>query len=189
MNYEFERPSIVRMPADVFEQIGTLPAEGRRVEVCRRLFEDIVRLFTLNNIEYDLAASSYRIKKVGDIRKKVIRRNSTDPLRDIYGIRVVTEKWPRQDLVEIIQSQYPLTPKKFANGMPSFREYADPDTRDFVRKNFNPNIYHEGGALHVNIVFKRMDSNLYDIAEIQVMNAKEMEIYKATREGYEKERS
>lgn len=182
MNLEREHNNSGRLPETVGEQLRLLPDAKIREEICHSLAIGITSLLVSNGVRIE--EMSVRTKSVDRINEKIKRRGSMAPMRDIYGIRIITEDTDRKRLKDLIQSAYPATPEVFPNGMPSSREYADSKIREFVQKNYNPKISDQHSALHVNIVFLREGECVFDIAEIQVMTAKELEIYKSTRESY-----
>lgn len=179
-----------RMPKDVYEQLDRLPCDEERGEICMELAQKIYSLLSNNHIVVDNI--TMRVKSEARMNSKIERRGSTAPLRDIYGIRIITEYPDRAKIAAIVQSAFPLTPEKFEDGMPSVREYANPETRQFVKSNFNPRISERHSAMHINIVFRGKDltimaspTELLDIAEVQVLNEEEMRIFKETRGEYE----
>ena len=136
----------------------------------------------LVELEFDLEESSYRVKSREDIREKSITRKSVSPVRDIYGVRFVVRNEDRFKITNLA-TYFPLTPDFFADGRPSVREYANPNVRSYIRGAFNPNIG-EYSALHINIVFQRNNSKIYDIAEIQIMTKDELTVSKNNRNLY-----
>lgn len=183
MSIEQEQKHSVRLPKDVFEQISALPCDEERGEILVDLAIKLGALFGRNGIP--LEAVTMRIKSREKIQKKIERRGSSAPLRDLYGVRFVISNADRAGLAKIIQDAFPDTPEKFPDGMPSVREYADAQTRQFVKANFNPRISERHSAMHVNIVFPRDGSDLYEIAEVQILTPEEMQIFRETREEYE----
>lgn len=181
MKNEKEKSRIKRMPENAYEQLVNLPDKETRRELCLTLGQTILDLLDLNGIKVEKV--TVRAKTAESMWRKIERRNSKAPLRDIYGIRIITEESDRMRIKDLIQGLFPLTPEKFADGTPSFREYADPETRRQAR-NRNKNISERHSALHVNVVFLREGSDYYDIAEIQVLSSEEMKIFEETREEY-----
>lgn len=174
---------LTRLPIDAFEQIKFLPRIDERERVCKALS---LRLYTaLKENGVKIEGMSVRAKPGDKIDKKIKRRNSTTPLRDIYGVRFITSHPDREGVARIIQGCFPLTPKVFPDGMPSVRDYANSATREFVKSQFNPRISDRHSAMHVNIVFLRAGSDVCDIAEVQVLTPEEMRIYRETRDEYE----
>ncbi len=173
-----------RMPFNAFEQIQILPEEAYRLKVTENLFKGIIFYLELNDVLISKEVSSFRTKSIERMQEKVTRRKSSVPIRDIYGIRIITEDARRQWLTDLIQKAYPLTPKVFPDGKPSVREYADPRIREFFREKHNPHTSPIYSALHVNVVFERQGTHLLDIAEVQIMNTSELLIYNETREEY-----
>ena len=173
-----------RLPEDVYEQLRLLPEPEIGEEICKSLFFDIVALLNSEGIKVDFYKSGFRVKSLDRIKAKVESRNSTSPLRDIYGIQIITEERDRERIKDIIQSNYPATPKNFPDGMPSFRDYADTETREYIKSKFNPHISSLYSAMHVNIVFVREGVDVCDIAEVQVMTQAELALYNHTREEY-----
>lgn len=172
----------VRMPKDVYEQLEHLSDFGERKMSCSALERGIVILLTSYGVKIE--ESSSRPKSVTHIKEKTRRRNSTTPLKDINGVRIITEEGNRERLIDIIQSAYPATPKFFADGKPSARDYRDPKVREQNIEKSNPNMSPLYSALHINFVFQREGSTLYDIGEVQIMTQGEFEIYKQTRKDY-----
>lgn len=171
-----------RMPKDVYEQMAVPICDEERGEILERL---ALRLFTiLSTHGIVVEDGSMRVKTQEKIEKKIIKRNSTSPLRDIYGVRFITSDPDRARIAEIIQLAFPLTPEKFENGMPTVRDYADPKMKEFIRGNFNPNIYLLGSAMHVNVIFPIEGRDILGIAEVQILTPEEMKIYKETHFEY-----
>jgi len=173
-----------RLPEGVFDQMGYLPEMSIRQEICRNLFNDIVSLLASHGIVVDLTKSSYRAKEAVRIISKAAGRRSNLPVRDIYGIQIITDEPDRGRMRDIIQSNYPATPESFPGGMPSFRDYANSQTRDYIKSTFNPHISDRYSAAHINFVFRRNNLPFFDIAEVQIMNHAELAIYNHTREEY-----
>lgn len=171
-----------RMPENVYDQLNHLPDVSIRGRICESVATGVYTLLTFHGIKIDDV--SCRTKSVERINEKIKIRKSTGVIRDIYGVRFITEEPDRSKIKDLILSAYPLTPVVFSDGRPSVREYADPAVRDFIREKYNPHISSEHSAMHVNVVFKREGSNVLDIAEIQVMNAQELTTYNLTRESY-----
>lgn len=179
----------MEIPANVYEQIANFPSETEQEKTCKEIFVGIQTLLNLYGITLDMEKSSYRVKSRIGVENKIKIRKSSAPIRDKYGFRFITEEADRDRLRRIIQLAYPATPERFADGRPSVREYANPEVREYIKKNFNPNISSQHSALHFNIVFQREGSLLYDIAEVQIMTKKEFEIYNQTRGEYVNGRS
>jgi|GEM_PF-4914311 len=179
--------SLTKMPESIQEQLTNLPCEEERGEICAELAVQLFSLLTSNGIVVENA--TFRSKESKKIEKKGEIRNSKAPLRDIYGVRFITNEKNRVRVAEIIRSQFPLTPEKFDDGMPSVRDYADPEMKAFVKANFNPRISERHSAMHINIVFQREGAKIYDIAEVQILSEDEMKIFKETREEYENKKS
>lgn len=186
MRNEKEVPAIlrrkIRMPQDVSEQIADFPSKEESKTICRALEVRIRNIFAAAGEE--ILDLTWRVKTDESIKEKTERKNSTEPIRDRFGLRVVARVRDRLDTAKMIQADFPLTPRFFANGFPSIREYADPKVRDLIKQNFNPNISDLHSALHVNIAFLTSDSSRLKIAEIQIMTPEELEVYHSTREGY-----
>jgi hypothetical protein len=172
-----------RMPSSVSEQLANLPPEEERKQICMALAVRLLNEFNRNHIKIE--GGSVRAKTKERIIEKVERRKSTDPMRDIYGMRFKTWERDRAKIAKVIQAAFPETPEKFANGMPTVREYADPKMREFIKANFNSRISDRHSAMHVNFVFLRAGSEIFDIAEVQILTPREMEIFNETREEYE----
>ena len=170
------------MPISAYEQFVNLPDKETRRGLCLTLGQTILDLMDLNGIKVEKV--NIRVKTAESMWRKIERRNSNAPLRDIYGIRIITEDPDRMKIKDLIQRVFPLTPEKFADGTPSFREYADPETRRQGRER-NKRISERHSAMHVNIVFLRDGEAVYDIAEIQILNPEEMGIFYETRGEYE----
>jgi hypothetical protein len=178
---------ILRMPRDAYEQKSSLPDETTRLAISRKIFSGLSFLLTSYQVEIDWEKSGPRpTKDSARIDNKVKRRNSTDPMRDIYGARFITEDPRRGWLVSLIQSAYPATPKVFLSGKLSARDYRDPAVRASHIERFNPHMSPLYSALHVNIVFAREDSDILDIGEVQIMTHEELKIYEQTRGDYSK---
>lgn len=178
-----ERNQSMRLPNDVYEQIKALPCDEERGEILGDLAVKLAAILGRNGIP--LEAATMRIKSREKIEKKIERRGSTAPLRDLYGVRFVIESPDREKIAKIIQDAFPGTPEKFADGMPSIREYANAETRKFIKANYNSHISDRHSALHINIVFPRNETGLYEIAEVQILTPEEMQIFRETREEYE----
>lgn len=181
MENEREKIAAPRMPINAYEQFVNLPDKETRSGLCLTLGQAILDLVDLNGIKVEKV--NIRVKTAESMWRKIERRNSNAPLRDIYGIRIITEEPDRMKIKDLIQRAFPLTPEKFADGTPSFREYADPETRRQSR-NRNKNISERHSALHINVVFLREGSDYYDIAEVQVLSSEEMKIFDETRGEY-----
>ena len=106
------------------------------------------------------------------------------PIRDIYGIRLITEEEDRERIKNLIQSAYPATQKSFSDGKPSARDYRDPEVREKNIEKSNPCMSPLYSAMHVNFVFRCEGENVFDIGEVQIMTWEEFEIYRQTREEY-----
>ncbi|HJY98135.1 MAG TPA: hypothetical protein VJ227_00265 [Patescibacteria group bacterium] len=176
-----------RLPSSVAEQIINLPDFCDRAGVCVDLARKLSLVLETNGIEYSIV--SFRPKTDDKIKEKLTRRGGASLMRDIYGVRFITEEKDRLKIAKIVQDAFPFTPESFPDGMPSVRDYADPKVRDFVRSNFNPGISSRHSAMHINIVFLREGSSLFDIAEVQILTPEEMRIFKETREEYESGRN
>lgn len=175
----------VRMPEDVYEQLRYIPDIKKRSEISKALFEGLSTLLTSNGAVIDWEKSGARPPKtISRIEDKIIRRNSTDPARDIYGVRFVTEEADRAWFAKLIQSAYPSTPNEFPGGKPSVRDYRKPEIRSSHIERLNPHMSPQYSAMHINFVFQREGSDLLDIGEVQIMTSEEYEIYKKTRNGY-----
>jgi hypothetical protein len=174
---------LARLPADVFEQIRFLPRIDERERICVAISKRLATALKDNGVKIEDVET--RAKQADSIEDKIKRRGSTNPLRDIYRVRFITNYPDRSRVARIIQDSFPLTPKVFPDGMPSVRDYANPETREFVKSRFNPRISDRHSAMNVNIVFLRNGSRLCDIAEIQVLTTEEMALYKETRSEYE----
>lgn len=173
------------MPKDCLEQIKFLPKDIKeRNKICFDLMAKMNSALDLGGIKVERIEPP-RVKSPKDILAKANRRNSDEPQRDIYGIRIITKEVDRKRMAEAIQSLYPDTPEYFLNGMPTIRDYADAEVRRSIKQHFNSSISDEYSALHVNVVFMRPGAEVYDIAEVQIMTPEEMVIYKQTRERYE----
>lgn len=181
MRNEKEKPRVLRMPENAYEQLVNLPDKEVRRGLCLILGQAILGLMDLNGIKIEKV--TVRAKTAESMWRKIERRKSEAPLRDIYGIRLLTEEPDRMKIKDLIQKVFPLTPGEFADGTPSFREYADPETRRQARER-NKRISERHSAMHINIVFLREGSPVYDIAEIQVLNNEEMKIFEETRGEY-----
>lgn len=173
-----------RMPEDVYEQLRHLPSIEKRTEITKAVFEGLSNLLVSHGIAVDWGQSGYRAKSVARIEDKITRRRSTEPQRDIYGVRFVTQEENRVWLKDLIQSAYPATPKVFAGGKLSSRDYRERAVRERHIEKSNPHMSPMYNALHVNFVFRREWSNIYDIGEVQIMTQKELVIYEETRKGY-----
>ncbi len=180
---ETESERIPHMPADVYEQLAALPEEEVRSAICTNLALGLSILLADNGVKFEDVTA--RVKTKEKIERKITRRGSAGPVRDIYGVRFITREPDRGRIAKIIQSAFPNTPQKFENGMPSVREYADSETRALIQANFNPHISDRHSALHINIVFLREGTNIYDIAEVQILTPDELKIFYETREEYE----
>ena len=174
----------IKIPTKVSEQLLYIPSESYRINVCQQLFKGLVFFLTSYGVEIDISVSGYRTKTLDRVNEKIIRRKSDVAMRDIYGVRIITEDTRREWIKDLIQSAYPLTPKVFPDGKPSVREYADPVVREFFREKHNPHTSPIYSAMHVNIAFERVGSPYLDIAEIQIMNNEELGIYNDTRDEY-----
>lgn len=174
-----------RMPFSVSEQLvkANLPPYEERERICTALVIRLLNEFDRNHIKIEDWTSRAKTKE--KIIEKVERRKSTFPVRDIYGLRFITWEKDRERIAKIIQGAFPETPEKFANGMPSVRDYANPAMREFVKSGYNKQISDRHSALHVNFVFLRAGSDIFDIGEVQILTPKEMEIFNETREEYE----
>lgn len=177
------------MPFNAYEQIEILPDVDLRTKISENLFVGVLYYMELMGVIMERELSSFRTKNIERIQEKIKRRKSTVPIRDIYGIRIITEDSRREWIKDILQKAYPLTPDIFPDGKPSVREYANPTIREFFREKHSPYTSPLYSALHVNVVFKREGSHLLDIAEIQIMNKRELKIYNDTREEYLQKRS
>lgn len=185
MNLERESRLSARLPEDVYEQIRNLPDVGLRIEITESIFKGLSTLLTLNDVEIDWKLSGPRPPKtIARVEDKIIRRNSKAPAADFYGGRFVTQDPRRTWLKDLIQSAYPLTPEFFATGKPTARDYRDPKVRESHIEKMNPHMSPIYSALHINFIFLRDNSNLYDIAEAQIMTHEELGIYKLTHDGY-----
>lgn len=174
----------IRMPEDVHEQKNNLPDIEIREKISKSIFTGLSFLLVLSGVEIDWEESGYRAKRIARIDDKIKRRGSTEPERDIYGVRFITEEENREGLAHLIQSAYPLTPKEFPGGKLSVRDYRNPEVRAGHIEKSNPHMSPIYSALHINFVFQRNDSNLLDIGEIQIMTHQELTVYKETRDGY-----
>lgn len=183
MTERFIKPEI-KIPTKVSEQLLYIPNESYRINVCQQLFKGLLFYLSSYGVEIDREVSGYRTKSVNRINEKIVRRKSDVAVRDIYGVRIITEDIRREWIKDLIQSAYPLTPKVFPDGKPSVREYADPIVREFFREKHNPHTSPIYSAMHVNIAFERVGSPYLDIAEIQIMNKMELGIYDETRDEY-----
>lgn len=172
------------IPETVYSQLAYLPDENYRINVSKQLFEGLSFYLNSFGVEIDMAKSSYRTKSIDRIKEKIVRRKSNVAVRDIYAVRFITQEKDRPKLTKLIQDAYPLTPNVFLDGKPSVREYANSQVRDFFRQNHNPHTSPLYSALHVNIVFERYGSPYLDIAEVQIMNHEELDIYDSTRQDY-----
>lgn len=188
MSPERESKILARMPETVWQQIASIPHPGERENICKALSELLKHRLKKEGVKIEKVFPP-RAKSLDRIEEKVKIRKTEAPLRDIYGVRFITNYPDRQKLAKIIQSAFPLTPAKFPDGMPSIRDYADPKIKEFVKKNFNPRISERHSALHVNVVFLRPGETFYDIAEIQVLTSEEMRIFEETRGEYENGKS
>jgi hypothetical protein len=178
----FFRPA--RFPVDAGEQIAHLPDKNTRIKIVQNIYNGLVFLLSCYGIEINRELSGLRVKTEERTSEKIARRGVSIPLRDIYGIRLICLEQDRDRLRQLIQSAYPLTPKDFPDGKPSWRDYSDPVVREFFREKHNPHTSSNYSALHINIAFLREDSDLIDIAEVQVMTKAELDIYNLTREEY-----
>jgi len=169
---------------DVYEQMANLPSMKDQEKICKGLFTEVLAVLVDNGVDVDFEKSSYRVKSREGIEGKIKTRGSNAPMRDIDGIRVVVADKDRNNVTGMILDAFPLTPSNFPDGRPSVRDYASPSVRVFIRANFNPNISSEYSALHINVVFKREGSDIYEIAEVQIMTEEEYTAYFKTREIY-----
>ncbi|HKC04698.1 MAG TPA: hypothetical protein VKC54_02400 [Patescibacteria group bacterium] len=172
-----------KMPKNVFDQIKDFPGEAESKMICLALEARIRNVFEAEGEE--ILSLTWRIKSDESIKEKIKRKNSKGPIRDKFGLMIQANLMDRIHMAQRIQADFPLTPKFFANGFPSIREYADPKVRRFVQQNFNPNISDLYGAMHVNVAFLTGNSAKLKIAEIQIMTPEEFKIYWATRGTYE----
>jgi hypothetical protein len=173
----------VRMPENVYEQISGLPDPETCKEIDRALHIRIVGLLESNGIT--ILGSSYRVKDRSRIVEKIERKGSSRAINDIFGIRVIiTEESDREKIGRIIQSAFPLTPALLPDGKKSVRDYRNPAVRSEHIENHNPHMSDRYSAMHVNFVFRRAGSDVYDIGEVQVMTKEELKIYKETRPFY-----
>src|SRR5512146_1306900 len=78
-----------RMPKDVYEQFAHLPCDEERGEICMELAQKIFSLLSNNHVIIENV--TMRVKSEARMQSKIDRRGSTAPLRDIYGIRIITE--------------------------------------------------------------------------------------------------
>lgn len=184
MEIERENIGVGRMPVDVYEQMANLPSMEEQERICRWLFAKVLRVLVENGIGVNVKKSSYRVKSDEGVMGKIITRGSTRPVKDKFGVRLIVSEEDRFRISGMIRDAFPLTPDFFEDGVPSIRDYADPQMRFFIRANFNPNISSEYSALHVNGVFLTPDSEKKKIVEVQVMTNKEDADYKRTREIY-----
>lgn len=183
MSIERKKEARKRFPEDVFDQLMDLPSDMIQEKICKKIFDEVASILTNNGIVFDVEKSSHRVKSREDIRKKSLTRKSLSPVRDIYGVRFIVREADRFRIESMIQPLFPLTPEIFADGRPSIREYADPKVREYMRGKFNPNIG-EYSALHINVVFQREGAKICDIAEVQIMTEKELEVSKSNRGMY-----
>lgn len=185
MNSEREKLfNPARMPENVYEQLRYLPSIEKRMAIAKAIFEGLSSLLVSHGVVVDWGQSGYRAKSVDRIEDKITRRNSTEPQGDIYGVRFVTEEEDRVWLKNLIQSAYPQTPKVFSGGKLSARDYRDAGVREQHIERSNPHMSPMYNALHINFVFRREASMIYDIGEVQVMTPKEFVTYEETRKGY-----
>lgn len=173
-----------KIPYSFEDQRNSLPNQETQQQIVDQLLMGITALLTSYGFSVDREKSLGRVKSIGRMQEKIVRRGSKTPLRDIYGIRVITDDARRAQMRELIQSAYPETPKVFSDGKPSFRDYSNPEVREYFRKNHNQHTSPLYSALHINIAFEREGSALLEIAEIQIMSHSELDIYNQTRAGY-----
>ncbi|QQG41578.1 MAG: hypothetical protein HYV90_05490 [Candidatus Woesebacteria bacterium] len=184
MSIERSLNTIIRLPEDVYEQKNNLPGIEIREKISKSIFTGLSFFLIFNGVEVDWEESGYRTKRIARIEDKIKRRDSTEPERDIYGVRFITEVEDRGWLSRLIQSAYPLTPKEFPGGKPSIRDYRNPEVRASHIEKSNPHMSPIYSALHINFVFQRSGSSLLDIGEVQIMTHGELMVYKQTRDGY-----
>jgi len=172
------------MPENVYEQLRHLPDMEKRMLIAKEIFQGLSTLLVWNGVDVDWGKSGYRTKTVARIEDKIMRRNTSESQRDIYGVRFITEENRRIWLKDLIQSAYPETPKFFTNGKSSSRDYRDSLVRGAHIEKTNPHMSPVYSALHINFVFKQEESNVFDIGEVQIMTTDELKIYNQTRDGY-----
>lgn len=189
MSVEREITESGRMPVDVYEQLANLPDSETQTKICGTIYDKVCSILDYHGITFYKEESNCRIKSKERIEEKIKIRGSTRPVCDIYGTRIIVDDADRYRVSDIIRFGFPLTPDFFEDGRPTVREYADPNMRDFISKNFNPHISSLYSALHINVVFHRDGANLFDIGEVQVMTKKELEMSKITREVYVSKRN
>ncbi len=191
---------------ETFEKIPQLPANvHEQIEIIKKL--NNVLMDSVTNLSYPewlLQALNYRIgvillqrgikpffkslprvKTLESIEEKIANRPSNFILGDWLGIRHVFETWEeRVGAAKLVQEAYPLTPKYFPDGKPTYRDYADENLKKLIRENFNSKIYRVGSALHVNffVVPKGLDKIIP--CEYQSMTIEEYKIYKKTHGEY-----
>ena len=189
MSIEREITEYGRMPGDVYEQLVNLPDLETQEKICETIYGKVCSILDYHGIVFYEEVSNCRVKSKQRIEEKIKIRQSTRPVCDIYGTRIVVSDTDRYRVADIIKFGFPLTPDFFEDGRPTVREYADPNMRDFISKNFNPHISTLYSALHVNVIFHRQGASLYDIGEVQIMTKKELEMSKITREVYVNKRN
>lgn len=175
-----------RMPQSVYEQKDILKSISApaREEICKALHLRIYSMLASNGIKIE--SSSHRVKTDERIEEKIKRKNVIYPfpLNDIYGIRIITEESDREKIKNIIQSAFPATPALLPDGKASVRDYRNPGVRSEHIENHNPHMSDRYSAMHVNFIFRRKTSDVYDIGEVQVMTKEELKIYNETRPFY-----
>jgi hypothetical protein len=175
-----------RMPKSVYEQKDILKGIDveTREEICKALHLRIFVLLASNGIK--IKSSSHRVKSDERIEEKIERKNVIYPfpLNDNFGIRIITEEPDREKIKNIIQSAFPITPALLPDGKASARDYRDPSVRSEHIENHNPHMSDRYSAMHVNFIFRREGSDVYDIGEVQVMTKEELKIYNETRPFY-----
>ena len=175
-----------RMPKNVYEQKDILKGINveSREKICKALHLRIFVMLASNGIKIE--SSSHRVKTDERIEEKIKRKNVIYPfpLNDIFGIRIITEESDREKIKNLIQSAFPATPALLPDGKTSARDYRDSGVRSEHIENHNPHMSDRYSAMHVNFIFRREGSDIYDIGEVQVMTKEELKIYNETRPFY-----
>lgn len=180
--------STERLAVDANEQLGVIPDTKSGILISKNIYKGLTFLLESYGIKVNREHSSFRLKTPDRVIQKIARRGAQVPIRDIYGIRLITEEANRELIAKLIVSAYPRTPPVFPDGKLRVRDYSDPVVRQQMLEKYNHYSSSFYSALHINIAFLREGCEFYDIAEVQVMNLQELEIYNQTRQEYEQKR-
>lgn len=170
-----------RLPRNVFEQILLQPDQAEKNKKMENIFTQVQKTLVSHRISLYNQFSNCRVKSNEDIQEKTKRRGNDDPILDIYGLRFVVDDADKKRVIQVIKQNFLLTPELPRN-KPNIRDYSDDTTRRLIIQNFNPNFGYIYTAIHINIFFG--EGPVSDIAEIQIMNPKELTANQKQRHIY-----